>query len=71
MAILTRLFAALALCLALLAPAAQAQTYPSKPIRIVTSTPGGSLDLTARILSPKLAESLAGPLRYLATFGKG
>ena len=37
---------------------ASAQAYPAKPIRIVTSTPGGSLDLTARILSPKLAEAL-------------
>jgi tripartite-type tricarboxylate transporter receptor subunit TctC len=35
-----------------------AQTFPAKPIRIVTSTPGGSLDLTARVLSPKLAETL-------------
>jgi tripartite-type tricarboxylate transporter receptor subunit TctC len=37
---------------------ASAQSYPVKPIRIVTSTPGGSLDLTARVLSPKLAETL-------------
>jgi len=37
---------------------ASAQSYPVKPIRIVTSTPGGSLDLTARVLSPKLAEAL-------------
>ena len=34
----------------------QAQTFPVKPIRIVTTVPGGSLDLTARVIAPKLAE---------------
>jgi tripartite-type tricarboxylate transporter receptor subunit TctC len=37
---------------------ASAQAYPTKPVRIVTSTPGGSLDLTARLMSPKLSEYL-------------
>jgi tripartite-type tricarboxylate transporter receptor subunit TctC len=41
---------------------ARAQEYPLKPIRILTSTPGGSLDLTARVLSPKLAEGLGQQL---------
>lgn len=35
-----------------------AQNYPSKPVRIVTSVTGGSLDLTARFIAPKLAERL-------------
>ncbi len=35
---------------------ASAQTYPAKPVRIITSTPGGSLDLTARVMSPKFSE---------------
>jgi tripartite-type tricarboxylate transporter receptor subunit TctC len=35
-----------------------AQAYPVKPVRIVTTVPGGSLDLTARVLAPKLAERL-------------
>src|SRR5438552_16131101 len=39
-------------------PIASAQNYPSKPIRIVTSNPGGSNDFTARIL----AQGLTGPL---------
>ena len=28
-----------------------AQNYPNKPIRIVTSAPGGGNDLTARLIS--------------------
>ena len=36
---------------------AAAQTYPSKPIRvIVPSTPGGSVDMLARTIGPRLAE---------------
>ena len=34
------------------------QNYPNKPIRIVTSMTGGSLDLTARLIAPKLADRL-------------
>lgn len=50
----------LALCAncVLCAGVAQAQGFPSKPIRIVTTVPGGSLDLTARVIAPKLTERL-------------
>jgi tripartite-type tricarboxylate transporter receptor subunit TctC len=52
-----RLLAALALCAC--AAGAQAQTYPARPIRfIVTYPPGGTVDITARIVQPKLSEFL-------------
>lgn len=38
--------------------AAPAQNYPNRPVRIVTTVPGGSQDLTARFIAPKLAERL-------------
>ncbi len=49
----------LPVCLiALCAGAACAQNFPSKPIRVVTSVTGGSLDLAARLIAPKLTERL-------------
>jgi tripartite-type tricarboxylate transporter receptor subunit TctC len=53
----------IAVSLALVAAAvmnvAQAQDrYPSRPVRIVTSTPGGGNDFLARIVAPSLGNSL-------------
>jgi tripartite-type tricarboxylate transporter receptor subunit TctC len=52
----------LALCAAF-AIDASAQSYPSKPIRlIVTYPPGGGADLMARLIAPKMAETLGQPV---------
>jgi tripartite-type tricarboxylate transporter receptor subunit TctC len=53
----------LILTLALAAVSAQAQTYPSKPIRLlVGSAPGGGTDLMARIVGDRLAIALKTPV---------
>jgi len=49
-------FTALAICAT---ASATAQSYPAKPVRIIVGfTPGGGVDINARLLAPKLAEYL-------------
>ena len=43
--------------------AAQAQAYPNRPIKfVVPFPPGGNLDFIARVIQPKLAETLGQPV---------
>ena len=53
----------LALAVALVAPAALAQGYPAKPVRMLVGfPPGGAADFVARALGEPLARELGAPL---------
>jgi tripartite-type tricarboxylate transporter receptor subunit TctC len=54
--------AALALATVFLAPLAQAQDYPNKPVTLVVGyAAGGGVDFIARLLGEKLADRLKQP----------
>ena len=55
-----RIFCLLA---ALAVPAAQAQNYPTKPVRVIVAfSPGGVTDIIARTVMPKLSETWGQPV---------
>src|SRR6185436_17072890 len=57
---------------AMLAACAQAQDYPSRPIRfIVPFPPGGSSDLIARAIAPRLSERMGQPVLIENRAGAG
>jgi len=58
-----RYFVTLTCLLAIAAPAAHGQTFPSRPLRIIDAFPAGSgVDFLARIISPKLTTGLGQPV---------
>ena len=59
--------AGLALCLS-----AQAQTYPTKPIKMIVPFPaGGTTDIVARIVAQRMSESMGQPVVVDNTGGAG
>ena len=59
MPFLTKVLFSLPIVGNILAVHAAESVYPSRPIRVVVaSAPGGGLDASTRILSPKLSESM-------------
>jgi len=48
----------LAGALILVSGAAYAQTYPTKPVRMITGEPGGPNDFVIRVITPGLTASM-------------
>ncbi len=54
---------ALCFALSLICHAALGQSYPNRPVRIVIGfTPGGGIDTVARMIGPKMSESMGQPV---------
>jgi tripartite-type tricarboxylate transporter receptor subunit TctC len=43
--------------------AAQGETYPARPVRLIVAfPPGGNVDVVARLVAPQLSQSLGQPV---------
>src|SRR5712691_9184968 len=68
---MNRILSVIAACLALTTPAL-AQEWPARPLTIVVAFPaGGSDDILARMLAPRLAEFLGQPVNVENIGGAG
>ncbi len=64
--------AIMCIAFALHTPTINAQTFPTKPITIVVGyTPGGSVDLAARLIAPELSKRLGQPVLVDNSAGAG
>jgi tripartite-type tricarboxylate transporter receptor subunit TctC len=62
-ATLSGLLACIGCAQAFFVPPAQAQAYPTRPVRLIVPwPPGGGVDIAARAIQPKLAEHLGQPV---------
>ena len=58
----TTFFCVLLLALGLVATAADAQTYPSRPVKVIVPfPPGGTTDIVARLVAERLGPQLGQP----------
>jgi tripartite-type tricarboxylate transporter receptor subunit TctC len=69
--LLRLLLSVMALATAWVGPGMAQNTFPSKPVHIIVPVVGGTMDLLARLVSPKLSEALGQPVIVDTKAGAG